>query len=92
MAWQDYLLFFSGYRRLLQPTRGRKSSKVLKVFGTLFPQCNFTLGFVRESCKCHVLTFDSVDETLRCNHSARQMKEVAPVLSHGVLFFSIIRK
>lgn len=47
----------------------------------------YPLGFVRESCKCHVLTFDSVDETLRCNHSARQMKEVAPVLSHGVFVF-----
>ena len=49
MAWQDYLLFFSAYRRLLQPTRGRKPSKVLKVFGTLFPQCNFTLSDLLEN-------------------------------------------
>ena len=49
MAWQDYLFFFSGYRRLLQPTRGRKSSKVLKVFETLFPQCNFTLSDLLEN-------------------------------------------
>lgn len=50
MAWQDYLFvcFFLA-RLLLQPIRGRKSSKVLKVFGTLFPQGNFTLSDLLEN-------------------------------------------